>query len=103
VEQLHLPWIIPITLGSSGTNSGTITAAFSDNTSVSSRTGTIRVTASGAGGSPKDVTVTQSISGAIDTDNDGLPDNWEVQHFGNLTTADNTTDADGDGLLDKDE
>ncbi len=39
----------------------------------------------------------------IDTDNDGLPDDWENQHFRNLTTANSTTDTDLDGLLDKDE
>ena len=35
--------------------------------------------------------------GEIDTDSDGLPDNWEIQYFGNLSqTA--TGDPDGDGL-----
>ncbi len=51
---------LSIQSGSSGTNSGTITAAFSTNTTGASRTGTIRVTATGATGSPKDVTVTQA-------------------------------------------
>jgi hypothetical protein len=46
--------------GASGTNSGTITCSFVANTDTSSRTGIIRVTASGASGSPKDVTVTQA-------------------------------------------
>jgi len=45
---------LSITSGSSGTNSGTITAAFSANTSGSTRTGTISVTASGAGGVSQD-------------------------------------------------
>jgi hypothetical protein len=45
--------------GASGTNSGTITCSFGANTDTSSRTGTIRVTASGASGNPKEVTVTQ--------------------------------------------
>jgi len=96
-------WLSITSDSTSGTNSGTITAEFSANTSNSSRTGTIRATASGAGGSPKDVTVIQSSPGTFDTDNDSLPDDWENQHFGNLATADNTTDTDGDGLLDKDE
>ncbi len=39
----------------------------------------------------------------VDSDGDGLEDGWEVQNFGNLTTADHTTDSDGDGLLDKEE
>jgi thermitase len=51
-------WLF-ITPVSSGTNGGTITAAFSANTSGSSRTGTIRVTAIGANSSPKEVTVIQ--------------------------------------------
>jgi len=35
--------------------------------------------------------------GEIDTDADGLPDNWEIQYFGNLNqTA--SGDPDGDGL-----
>ncbi len=35
--------------------------------------------------------------GEIDSDGDGLPDNWEIQYFGNLNqTA--TGDPDGDGL-----
>jgi len=38
-----------------------------------------------------------------DTDNDGMPDGWEYQHFGDLTTAGPGTDFDGDGLTDKQE
>ena len=51
---------LTITSGASGTDTGTITCSFTANTSTSSRTGTIRVTAPGATGSPKDVTVTQA-------------------------------------------
>ena len=40
---------------------------------------------------------------STDTDGDGLQDSWEIDNFGDLTTADNTTDFDGDGLLDIDE
>ena len=50
---------LQITSGASGTNSGTITCAFSANTGALTRTATIRVTAIGATESPKDVTVTQ--------------------------------------------
>ena len=35
-----------------------------------------------------------------DTDDDGLLDAWEVTHFGDLTTADGTTDYDRDGYSD---
>jgi hypothetical protein len=67
-----MPWIaqvidgsswLSITSGASGTDSGTIQASFTVNSSVSSRIGTIRVTAAGATGSPKDVTVTQAGTG----------------------------------------
>jgi Protein of unknown function (DUF1566)/Viral BACON domain len=51
---------LSITSGVSGTDTGTINCSFTANTSTSSRTGTIRVTASGATGSPIDVTVTQA-------------------------------------------
>ena len=46
----------------SGTNSGTISCTFTANTGTAPRTATIRVTATGAIGSPKDVTVTQAES-----------------------------------------
>jgi len=49
-----------ITSGSSGTNAGTITCGYDANTTMASRTGTIRVTAPGAAGSSKDVTVVQA-------------------------------------------
>ncbi|MBF0257688.1 MAG: DUF1566 domain-containing protein [Desulfamplus sp.] len=62
-------WIVSVISGSdwlritsseSGSNTGTITCAFDENTSTSERTGTIIITAEGAAGSPKDVTVTQA-------------------------------------------
>ncbi len=37
---------------------------------------------------------------AADADGDGLPDDWEVFHFGNLTAANATGDFDGDGSSD---
>lgn len=37
---------------------------------------------------------------STDTDVDGIPDAWEQQHFGNLTTAHATSDYDGDGASD---
>jgi len=42
---------------------------------------------------------TTSIS-RPDTDGDGIPDAWEMQHFGNLTAANATTDHDHDGFTD---
>ena len=38
-----------------------------------------------------------------DRDRDGIPDQFEVAWFGNLTTADATSDSDGDGVKDIDE
>ncbi len=35
-----------------------------------------------------------------DVDSDGMPDDWEIGNWGNTTTADATTDFDGDGLRD---
>ena len=35
-----------------------------------------------------------------DIDNDGILDTWEITHFGDLGTADETTDYDHDGYLD---
>jgi hypothetical protein len=70
-----MPWTVVVTSGDSwllissgsGTDSGTITCSFTANTSTSARTGTIRVTATGAEGSPVDVTVTQAPTGCTAT------------------------------------
>lgn len=35
-----------------------------------------------------------------DTDMDGISDHWELKNFGDLTTANNTSDQDGDGSID---
>lgn len=43
------------------------------------------------------------VTSGLDSDDDGIPDAWEIANFGNLTTANATTDTDGDGLLDIDE
>ncbi|MBI5591510.1 MAG: BACON domain-containing protein [Deltaproteobacteria bacterium] len=51
---------LSITSGASGSDTGIITCAFDANTTASSRTGLVRVAASGAVGTPVDVTVTQA-------------------------------------------
>ena len=51
---------LSISSGASGTNSGMVNCSFTANTSISARTATIRVTATGATGSPVDVTVIQA-------------------------------------------
>ncbi|MCK6571535.1 hypothetical protein L6V77_10630 [Myxococcota bacterium] len=38
--------------------------------------------------------------GGDDSDGDGLPDDWELAYFGDLVTADGTTDRDEDGSSD---
>jgi hypothetical protein len=69
-EVISGSWLT-ITSGSSGTDAGTINCSFTANTGTSARTATIRVTATGATGSPQDVTVTQghdhylTISGGV--------------------------------------
>ena len=59
---------------------------------------------SNAGGGA--VVPTSLVPGSIivaDTDHDTIPDSWEISIFGDLATADQTTDYDHDVLLDKEE
>jgi hypothetical protein len=69
---------LSITGGSSGMNAGTITCAFTENSTGSQRVGTVRVTAVGAIGSPKDVTVTQAPASGSDTITVVRPNGGEV-------------------------
>jgi len=50
----------------------------------------------------KDGTVTQTVLITVQaaSDGDDIDDAWEQQYFGNLTTANNTTDFDGDLFVD---
>jgi hypothetical protein len=41
------------------------------------------------------------VDTTTDTDSDGLPDEWETQHAGDLTTISGTGDFDADGLSDR--
>lgn len=43
---------------------------------------------------------TDSIAPGVDTDGDGIADAWELLHFGNLSTATSTSDANRDGVSD---
>lgn len=47
----------------------------------------------------KDVFVLRVNESVADSDNDGLPDSWEIQYFGNLD-RDGTGDFDNDGMSD---
>ena len=40
------------------------------------------------------------LDGGIDSDKDGLPDDWEIANFGSLTMVSGSSDYDGDGLND---
>ena len=48
------------------------------------------------------VVVSESDDVTEDDDEDGIPDEWEMEHFGDLS-HDNTSDEDGDGLSDAEE
>lgn len=77
------PWLSIAPGADSGTNSGTITAVFEENTSGTTRTGTIRVEAPGASGSLHDVIVTQicdapgAVTG-VDATDGNFPDKVQV-------------------------
>ena len=45
------------------------------------------------------VTATYRLDPALDSDDDGLPDDWESTYFGNLSPT-RTSDTDGDGQTD---
>ncbi len=46
---------------------------------------------------------TDHVLAGVDSDGDGIADAFEFQFFGNLTTANGSSDTDGDGISDKDE
>jgi len=89
---------LSIESGANGTNAGTITCAFDAGSGIPARIGTIRVTASGAGGSPKDVTVIQeeAFQGPNLVDiNKGL----QVLAGRNVDIGDSLVDANRDGKV----
>jgi hypothetical protein len=49
------------------------------------------------------VVQTGSIAAGTDSDGDGIADTWERLQFGNLTTANATSDYDGDSMTDRQE
>ncbi len=55
-------------------------------------------TASGPGVSTGDTVTITREGGVIDTDSDGIPDSWELLHYGDATGAVAGADTDGDGL-----
>jgi hypothetical protein len=97
---------LSISSGNSGTNSGTINVAFTANSSwTATRTGTIRITASGVAGSPIDVTVVQAkdrLPG--DANGDGMVDVGDLgilaANYGGSGKSWAQGDFNGDGLVD---
>lgn len=65
---------LTIKSGASGSNSGTINCSYTANTTASARTATIRVTATGVNGSPKDITVVQAAATPSSNPSLGLTD-----------------------------
>ena len=61
---------------------------------------TVRVTDDGAPALSTDATVTITVNDlpGDDSDSDGLPDEWELAHFGSTHAAHPADDPDGDGL-----
>ncbi|MGD9731581.1 MAG: DUF1566 domain-containing protein [Desulfamplus sp.] len=97
---------LSIKSGASGSNLGTITAEYADNTTTSNRTGTITITAAGATNSPKTVTVTQ-VAGVKETititpsspDATVSADSGLVQLFGASESSNITIEAGGTAKL----
>ncbi len=96
---------LSITNGSSGTDAGTITVSFTQNDdTANSRTGTIRIAAPGAEGSPIDVTVVQAahpLPGDANLDGRVNFSDYLVlsQNFGMTEATWEQADFNGDGVV----
>jgi hypothetical protein len=74
-----------------------------DWTPAEGQAGTYTVTFKASDGTLEDSQqVLLTITSGNDSDNDGMPDDWEMQYFGTLD-RDGTGDFDGDGISDLDE
>ena len=85
---------------------GTSTEQTPSHTFQNAGTYTVSLTVSGSGTSDtltKNSYITVQKAPFVDTDNDGIDDNWEITHFGNLITAAASSDFDMDGYSDKQE
>lgn len=70
---------------------------------INQTTGHLYVTGASSPQGRADIFTTKyATATSVDSDSDGLPDSWEIAHFGNLN-RDGTGDADSDGLTDLDE
>jgi calcineurin-like phosphoesterase family protein/Calx-beta domain-containing protein/purple acid phosphatase-like protein/thrombospondin type 3 repeat protein len=97
----------PVTIAAgSATKTVTVTPV-DDGIPESSETVVLTIT-TGSGynvGSPSSATVTIADNDPppADADGDGLPDAWEVTHFGNTTSQNGSGDPDGDGATNQEE
>ena len=92
----------PLPVGALFTDRGNGTGIF-DWTPTTTQTGVYPITFSASDGV---LTATQTaritVALVVDSDHDGLPDDWEMKYFGTLD-RDGTGDYDGDGISDLDE
>ena len=111
----QIPYLDPATLTPFFYSAGSYSAAGIDNISVNTTARTVSFTTthfsifvlagdpldSDSDGTPDiDDAFPFNLNGQTDADSDGLGDEWEMDSFGNLTTADDTTDYDSDGVSD---
>jgi hypothetical protein len=98
---------VSITNGASGSNGGTINVVYQKNISpTTTRTATIRITANGATGSPKDVMIVQAVADLIpgDASKDGVVDVGDLgilaANYGGTNKTWAQGDFNGDGAVD---
>ena len=97
----------PVTIAA-GSATKTVTVTPVVDAAVEPTETVILTIATGSGynvGSPSSATVTiaDNAPPPADADGDGLPDAWEITHFGNTTSQDASGDPDGDGATNGDE
>jgi hypothetical protein len=97
----------PITIAA-GSATKTVTVTPLDDSIVESAETVVLTIATGSGydvGSPSSATVTiaDNDSPSADADGDGLPDAWEITHFGNTTSQNGAGDPDQDGATNEEE
>jgi len=91
----------PLPVGAKFTDKGDGTAAF-DWTPALGQAGLYPVTFTASDGELKATRSANIIITSSDSDNDGMPDYWEIKYFDTLE-KDGTGDSDGDGISDIDE
>jgi hypothetical protein len=97
----------PVTIAA-GSATKTVSVTPVDDTTVESAETVVLTIATGSGyvvGSPSSATVTiaDNDNPSADADGDGLPDAWEIAHFGNTTSQNASGDPDHDGATNEQE